>query len=139
MKNKNLLVFSIVLLFALLFSCSKENPVTGNQNTSTAIQSNNNGSNNGSRLAPRHYGSIIGVLVPVPAKARIIAFNDQYISEEATCRPDGSFELTNLVQGGYMLRVDYVAVGANDYLSITIPKVVVIAGNVTNIGYIDLH
>ena len=138
MKNKNLLVFSIVLLSALLFSCSKENPVTGNQTTSTAIQSNNNGPNNSSRLA-KHYGSIIGVLVPVPVKARIIAANDQYISEEAICRPDGSFELSNLAQGGYMLRVDYVPVDGNDYLSITIPKVVVIAGNVTNIGYIDLH
>jgi len=139
MKNRNLLLLSIYLfLSAGLFSCTKESPVTGDQTTPTGIQSNNDVTNNGSRFAPKHYGSIIGILVPVPVKASIIAFNDQYISEEVICKPDGSFELNNLLPGGYIVMIDYVPVGANDYSSTTVPKVVVVANNVTNLGSINL-
>lgn len=138
MKNKNFLVLSMFLfLAAAFFSCSKESPVMGDQSTSTTIQSDNNITTNGNRLAPRHYGSITGVLVPVPAKASIIAFNDQYVSE-TICNPDGSFKLDNLVQGGYRVRIDYVPVGGNDYASFTVEKVLVIAGNTTNLGNINL-
>ena len=139
MRNKNFLVLSMFLFLATaFFSCSKESPVTGDQSTSKAIQGDNNFTNNGNRLAPKHYGSIAGILVPVPAKASIIAFNDQYSSEETTCNQDGSFELNNLVPGGCVVRIDYVPVGADSYSSITVPKVVVIAGGVTNLGYINL-
>ena len=139
MKNRNLLVlFILVLLATLFFGCSKESPVIGSQTTPPAIQSNNDGTGNGGRVAPRHYGSIIGVLVPVPVKARIVAFNDQCISEEIACKQDGSFELNNLAPGSYIIRIDYVPVGASDYYSIMVPKVVVIAGDVTNLGNINL-
>ena len=139
MKNKNFLVLSMFLFLATAFcSCSKESPVMGDQSTSTALQSSNNITTNGNRLAPRHYGSITGVLMPAPAKASIIAFNDQYVSEETTCNPDGFFELNNLVPGGYVVKIDYVPVGSNDYSSISVQKVVVIAGNTTNLGYISL-
>lgn len=120
MKNKNFLVLSMFLFLATaFFSCSKESPVTGDQSTSTVIQ---NITNNGNRLAPKHYGSIGGILVPVPAKASIITFNDQYSSEETTCNQDGSFELNNLVPGGYVVRIDYVPVGGDSYSSITVEK-----------------
>lgn len=138
MNNRNLLLFSMYILLAgVLFSCSKESPVTGDQITSTGIQSKNDVTNNSSRFAPRHYGSIVGFLVPVPIKASIVAFNDQFISEEVICKPDGSFELNNLPAGGYMVKIDYVPVDANDYSSITVPKVVVVANNVTNLGSIN--
>jgi len=138
MKNRTLLLSICFFLAAGLFSCSKESPITGNQATSTGIQSNKDVTNNGSRYAPKHYGSIVGILVPVPAKARIIAFNDQYTSEEVICNPDGSFELKNLLPGGYLVKIDYLPVGADDYSSITVPKVVVVANNVTNLGSINL-
>jgi hypothetical protein len=138
MKNKNLLIFSIVVLSALLISCSKDNPVTGNHTGSIAKQENSDLTNSNEKIIPRYYGSIVGILVPAPAKARIFVFNDQYISGEATCQPDGSFEIGNLIQGGYTLRIDFVPVGAADYVSITIPKITVTSGSVTNLGSIQL-
>jgi len=134
MKNKNFRVLSkFLFLAAAFFSCSKESPVTGDQSTSTAIQRENSVTNNGNRLAPRHYGSISGVLGPAPAKASIIAFNGQYTSQETICNPDGSFELNNLVPGSYIIRINYVPVGANSYCSIAVQKIVEIAGNTTNL------
>ena len=128
----------LVLMAGFFFGCSKDTPVTGKETTPAAINDNSDVINNASRLAPRHYGSIIGVLVPVPAKARIIAFNDQYVSEETICNQDGSFKLNNLVPGGYRIRINYVPVGVSDYSSFTVQKVLVIAGNTTNLGNINL-
>ena len=97
MKNRNLLLLSmLVLMTSFFFSCSKDTPVTGNVTTPAVIKDNSNLINNAGRLAPRHHGSIIGVLVPVPAKASIIAFNDQYVSEETNCNQDGSFTIRNM-------------------------------------------
>jgi len=139
MKNRNLLLLSMLVLMAgFFFGCSKDTPVTGKETTPAAIKDNSDVINNASRLAPRHHGSIIGVLVPVPAKASIIAFNDQYVSEETICNQDGSFKLDNLVPGGYRIRISYVPVGASDYSSFTVQKVLVIAGNTTNLGNINL-
>ena len=140
MKNKNLLILSMLVFLAASFlGCSKESPTTENQATPAVLNSNNDVTNNTSRFAPRHYGSIIGVLVPVPAKARIVAFNDQYVSEETNSNQDGSFELKNLLPASYTITIDYVPVGANSYSSITIERVVVIAGGITNLGIINLQ
>ena len=140
MKNKDLLIlFLLAFLAASFLGCSKENPATENQATSAVLNSNNDVTNNTSRFAPRHYGSIIGVLIPVPAKARIVAFNDQYVSEETTSNQDGSFELKNLPGASYRVTIDYVPIGANSYSSLTIERVVVIAGGITNLGIINLQ
>ena len=137
---KKIPAFSFLVLLivsVVLFGCSKESPGIKDQNTSIAITKDNAASNTSSRLAPKHYGSISGVLVPAPAKASITAFNDEY-SFEITAQPDGSFLLDGVIPGGYNVKIDYVPVGGDDYLSMTIPKVVVSAGIVTNLGNIFL-
>ena len=138
---KKIPAFSFLVLLivsVVLFSCSKESPGIKDQNTSTAIIKNNAASNTSSRLAPKHYGFISGVLVPAPAKAMITAFNDDY-SFEVSAEADGSFLLNDVMPGGYNVKIDYVPVGGNDYFSMTIPKVVVSPGTVTNLGNISLY
>ena len=127
-----LLVLSVIIL-----SCSKESPVTQDQIQSTSVK-NNNVTGNNSRLAPKHYGFISGALVPAPDKARITAFNDNY-SYETAAQANGSFMINDLLPGGYSVRIDYLPAGGNDYFSMTIPKVVVSAGTVTNLGIISLN
>ena len=136
---KKIISFSPLLLFVVfvvILSCSKDSPVTQDQIQSTTVK-NNIATGNSSRLAPKHYGFISGVLLPAPAKARITAFNDTY-SYETAAQADGSFMINDLFPGSYSVRIDYVPVGGNDYFSMTIPKVVVSAGTVTNLGIISL-
>lgn len=138
MNKSNLLAFTLhIFLLILFFGCSKENPGVVNETTSAKMQVNGSLPNN-SRIAPKQTGSIIGLLVPAPAKASIIAFNDNYFSDETTCNQDGSFELGNLAAGFYMVRIDYVPVGFDNYFSVTLPKIEVRAGIVTNLGVINL-
>ena len=125
-----------LVLSVIILSCSKDSPVTQDQIQSTTVK-NNIATGNSSRLASKHYGFISGVLIPAPDKASITAFNDNY-SYETTAQPDGSFMINDLLPGSYSVRIDYVPAGGNDYFSMTIPKVVVSAGTVTNLGNISL-
>lgn len=137
---KKITTFSPLLLLVLsviILSCSKDSPVTQDQIQSTTVK-NNIATGNSSRLAaPKYYGFISGVLTPAPDKASITAFNDNY-SYETSAQPDGSFVINDLLPGSYSVRIDYVPAGGNDYFSMTIPKVVVSAGTVTNLGNILL-
>ena len=136
---KKITSFSRLLLLVLsvmILSCSKEGPATQDQTQSTTVK-NNTATGNNSRLAPKHYGFISGILIPAPDKASITAFNDNY-SYETTAQANGSFMINDLFPGGYSVRIDYVPVGGNNYFSMTIPKVVVSAGTVTNLGIISL-
>ena len=126
-----------LVLSLMVLSCSKDSPVTQDQIQSTTVK-NNIATGNSSRLAPKHYGLISGVLVPAPDKANITAFNDIY-SYQTVAQADGSFKINDLVPGSYSIRIDYVPAGGNDYFSMTIPKVVVSAGTVTNLGNISLE
>jgi len=127
----------LLLLSVVFFSCSKESPITKDQTAQASVRPNDS-PNNSSRLSPRYFGFISGVLVPAPAKAKIIAFNDEY-TFEAIAQADGSFVINDLVPASYNVRIDYVPVGGNDYFSTTIPKVVVSAGTVTDLGNISLN
>ena len=128
---------TLLVLSAIFFSCSKESPVTKDQTAPVPVKTNDVQNSNG-RLAPKHYGFISGVLLPAPAKAGITAFNDDY-TFETTANADGSFMINDLFPGSYSVRIDYVPIGGSDYFSITIPKVVVSSGTVTNLGIISLE
>lgn len=127
----------LLLLSVIFVSCSKESPVTNDQPAPVPVKPNDV-QNNNSRLAPKHYGFISGVLIPAPAKASITAFNNDY-SFETSANANGSFMINDLFPGSYSVRIDYVPVGGNDYFSTTIPKVVVSSGTVTNLGNISLE
>lgn len=126
----------LLALSVIFFSCSKESPVAKDQTAPVSVKSND-ASNTNSRLAPKHYGFISGVLVPAPAKASITAFNDDY-TFETSANTDGSFMINDMFPGSYSVRIDYVLVGGNDYFSTILPKVVVSPGAVTNLGNVFL-
>jgi hypothetical protein len=137
-KNLSLSALALLVLSAMFSGCSKENPVAKDQNVS-AFAKNNDLTNNSSRLAPKHFGFISGMLAPVPMKAAITAYNYTNTSAEVTPAADGSFIINDLVPGVYAVKVDYVPFGGDEYSTLIIEKVVVSAGTLTNLGVISLN
>lgn len=138
MKKKLLLMFAALGFgMALFIGCSKQAPVAGHDNSS-ANNPNNPAINPASRLAPKHFGFIAGTLVPVPMKAGIIAYNDASTSVEVNPAADGSFIINDLAPGVYVVKVDYLHFGIDQYSTLIIEKVIVVAGTTTDLGVINL-
>ena len=138
---KSNLFFKIlpILIMAIIFAgCSKENPVTSNDNGSIVKNVSPGAVTNPAKLSPISFGSISGVLYPIPAKAVIRAVNDHYVSEEAVGNPDGSFAIQNLPPDGYYLLISYVPVNYPDYLTFKVYKIAVESGQETIVGQINL-
>jgi hypothetical protein len=138
-KNISLLSLSLLLSGILLISCTKDSPAIGNQDAGTVtINTTGNTNNNSARVNPAKLGIISGVLNPVPLKASITAYNDHFVSEETTMNQDGTFKLNNLPADGYILQIRYVPVTGLDYLTFEVYKIIVVAGQNTDVGVITL-
>lgn len=131
---------SLSILFSgiMLISCSKESPVVNKQDAGTVSINTTTTDNNSARVDPGKLSTISGVLSPVPLKASIVAYNDQYVSEETTVNQDGTFKLNNIPAGGYNLMIRYIPVTGLDYLTFEVYKIITVAGQNTDIGVIVL-
>jgi hypothetical protein len=134
-KNISLFSFVILMIAATLISCSKDSPVINKQEatTLTKITPVNSG-----RVNPNYVGTISGTLIAAPLKASIMAYNDHYQSEEAVANQDGTFKMNNLPPDGYTLLIKYVPVNGADYLTFEVYKIIVVAGQHTDVGVIVL-
>jgi hypothetical protein len=137
---KNILffrLFSFLILALAGTSCSKKDTFEQKQ---TVLNSENS-----VRPAPaandlaEWSGSIAGTTDPARTKAIITVSNGSFISAEhiADVRT-GQFRINNLAEGVYSLLIKFAFPGDLNYRYLTIPKIRVSQGQVTDLGIISL-
>ena len=135
---KHVLSVHTILLFlitAALIACTKDDlSVTSQENVAVSQLPQNNTA----RPNPAYFGLISGVLDPVPIKASIVAYNDNFLSEETITDPDGAFKIGDLPPGAYTLLISYVPVSFSTYLTFEVYKITVLPGTLTDLGIINL-
>ena len=125
-------IIGVLVLFAVLVSCSKDDQLIRQDVTKAYYKPGS--------TPEVLYGSMKGILTPVPSYASIFLKGDMGFYIEKKAFADGSFLFENLPAGDYYMKITYVVnnAGYSYTTSHEIDRVKVEAGGVAEMGSVQL-
>jgi hypothetical protein len=126
-------IVGVVLIFGVLASCSKDDQLIRRDETKSYIDP---AANRPEVL----YGSMKGIIDPVPSYASIMLKGDMGYAIEKVVSGDGSFWFDNLPAGNYYMKITYVVQRAGySYIAYhEVEEVKIQQGSVSELGVVKL-